>query len=305
MRASDIAANYAIIALAAEGGDGMAITDDSERLFNSPGMLARKMFYYVQVAGHYYCKPQYLIRHKGFDSIQIAYGIKGTGRLVYRGASYEVKPGQGFIIDCLEDYEYASAGTGIWEKSWVHFLGSESRGYAQQILKTAGPLFTVQADSVIPGHLMHIIDMLRIGERRLDIVASCKLVEMLTELLMNGTEPSPDHVDASRYVATAIAYMEQNSHLPLRLDEICRKVGLSKYYFSRVFHGETGLAPLEYLTLHRMRKAKEWLKNSDLPIQDIALKVGYQDPSHFSRMFGKYERSSPKQFRSYWHSGDG
>ncbi|MFC6549503.1 AraC family transcriptional regulator [Cohnella cellulosilytica] len=265
-------------------------------------MLARKMFYYVQVAGHYYCKPNYLIRHKGFDSIQLVYGIKGTGRLVYRGTEYEVKPGQGYLIDCLEDYEYGNAGEGIWEKSWVHFLGSESRGYAQQILKTAGPLFKLPADSVIPGHLLRIVDLLRNGERRLDIVASCMLVEMLTELLMNGTEPAPENGDASRYAAAAIAYMEENVHLPLRLDEICRKVGLSKYYFSRVFHGETGLAPLEFLTLHRMKKAKEWLKNTDLPIQDIALKIGCPDPSYFSRMFSKHEGISPKQFRSYWHT---
>ena len=53
---------------------------------------------------------------------------------------------------------------------------------------------------------------------------------------------------------------------------------------------------IDYVTQHRMTKAKELLRESDMKINEIAESVGYQ-PSYFIRIFKKTEGMTPGQYR--------
>jgi two-component system response regulator YesN len=58
-----------------------------------------------------------------------------------------------------------------------------------------------------------------------------------------------------------------------------------------------GISFLEYLTSVRISIAKRLLKEASMPILEACLEVGYQDPSHFAKIFKKKEGVYPSEYR--------
>lgn len=81
------------------------------------------------------------------------------------------------------------------------------------------------------------------------------------------------------------------------IEDVASNVGLSRAGFSDKFKKSLGETPLQYLTKIRMQKAIELLQASEEKIENVALKVGYQDAFGFSKVFKKITGFSPKEFR--------
>jgi AraC family transcriptional regulator len=72
---------------------------------------------------------------------------------------------------------------------------------------------------------------------------------------------------------------------------------LSEFHFARLFKTATGDSPFRFVTRIRMERAKELLRKTRLPIFEIADRVGYQKPSHFSARFRAVLGFSPDAYR--------
>jgi AraC family transcriptional regulator len=83
----------------------------------------------------------------------------------------------------------------------------------------------------------------------------------------------------------------------ISLDELAAEAGLSAFHFARMFKLSVGLPPRLYLTRLRMEKACELLEHSDLSVTQIALEVGYSSNQVLARVFFKYRRMSPSDYR--------
>ena len=71
-----------------------------------------------------------------------------------------------------------------------------------------------------------------------------------------------------------------------------------------MFHEQTGTSPMRYLTDLRMSRARKLLADSSLTVREIAVRVGYPDPFHFSRSFKNAVGVSPAQFREQSRGDD-
>lgn len=76
-----------------------------------------------------------------------------------------------------------------------------------------------------------------------------------------------------------------------------RLSGLSERTFIRRFSMATGMSPLDYIHALRLEEAKQILETQDLPIEAVALEVGYQDNGFFGRMFRRRVGMTPGQYR--------
>jgi AraC family transcriptional regulator len=95
----------------------------------------------------------------------------------------------------------------------------------------------------------------------------------------------------------AIDYIHDHIGEALDLSSISRAAGLSAFHFARLFKSATGDSPFKFVTRTRMERAKELLRKTRLPISDIAERVGYQKPSHFSGRFRSVLGCSPDAYR--------
>ncbi len=97
-----------------------------------------------------------------------------------------------------------------------------------------------------------------------------------------------ESVNKKYVVEQIVNYFEDHYAEKISLDQIAENMYLSPFYISRIFKSETGDAPIRHLINIRLEKAKELLEQGfGGSIQEIAIKVGYDDAYHFSKLFKK------------------
>jgi AraC family transcriptional regulator len=95
----------------------------------------------------------------------------------------------------------------------------------------------------------------------------------------------------------AIAFIEGQLHSELRLNQVRREAGMSKFHFFRRFKEATGLTFREFLARGRVARALRLLCDRDRSVSQVYLDVGFKDLSHFSRVFRKLTGQSPSRYR--------
>ena len=95
----------------------------------------------------------------------------------------------------------------------------------------------------------------------------------------------------------ALQFIDKNFSRPLSLDEVSRESGISKYHFTRIFKGVTGITFKTYHNKKRIEAAKDLLKNHEMLISDICYLLGFNDVSYFNRVFRKYEGATPSLYK--------
>jgi two-component system, response regulator YesN len=94
-----------------------------------------------------------------------------------------------------------------------------------------------------------------------------------------------------------LSYIHENYSSDISLNSIGDAVGLSMQYISSIFKETSGVNFLDYLNSYRVERAKEMLSDTNLSIQDIGAKSGFNNANNFIRVFKKYEGITPGQFR--------
>ncbi|NRD79783.1 AraC family transcriptional regulator [Bacillus sp. BRMEA1] len=103
--------------------------------------------------------------------------------------------------------------------------------------------------------------------------------------------------DVSPIIKEAIHFMKENHQKEISLDDLARNCHLSRFHFSHLFKKEVGQSVMEFFNKLRIDKSLYYLEKTDLTIQEIALKSGFQDSNYYSRLFKKYIKSSPTEYR--------
>ncbi len=81
------------------------------------------------------------------------------------------------------------------------------------------------------------------------------------------------------------------------LERLAEQAGLSRFHFQRLFKAATGVSPSRYHINLRMEEARRLLRETKMSVVDVALEVGYTDPSHFARLFRRETGLSPSEYR--------
>lgn len=96
-------------------------------------------------------------------------------------------------------------------------------------------------------------------------------------------------------------YIEQHLGENLSRSVLAQNVYLSEDYISKIFVKMTGMSIPNYISARRIEKAKEYIKNSSMPISKIALEVGYSNFSYFSKTFRDLVGCTPNEYRNRFH----
>lgn len=109
----------------------------------------------------------------------------------------------------------------------------------------------------------------------------------------------------NQYVTTGLEYLNNfyNSHSGI--ESVAQHVGISARHFARLFIQEMGMSVQDYLTILRIRKAKDLLENSDMDITGIAYSLGFNSSQYFTTCFKRIEHLTPKEYRRIAKSNSG
>ena len=118
----------------------------------------------------------------------------------------------------------------------------------------------------------------------------------VTPLVCKGGLPEYRLKRVLDYIANSL---EEN----ISLSQLAAITGMSPHYFSELFKQSTGHSPHNYVLLQRIERAKERLRDPKCSIIDAGLDAGFQNSSHFARMFRKLEGVTPSRFRAEYVMG--
>jgi AraC-like DNA-binding protein len=102
---------------------------------------------------------------------------------------------------------------------------------------------------------------------------------------------------SQNYINLAIEYMFAYYNANIKIEDICKHIHISPYYFIRMFKDRTGQSPHEFLLSIRISKAEDMLRRGDYSIEEVARLCGFVSAAHFSNHFKKINGISPSQHK--------
>lgn len=100
-----------------------------------------------------------------------------------------------------------------------------------------------------------------------------------------------------RRLQRVFAHVRENIAEDLAVADLAQVVGMSQYYFSKLFKLSTGITPHQYVMRQRVEHAQELLRDSNTPLAEIATRVGFETQSHFTSVFRRLAGATPKHYR--------
>jgi AraC family transcriptional regulator len=95
-----------------------------------------------------------------------------------------------------------------------------------------------------------------------------------------------------------LEYISENLDRDVSLSQLALIAGMSPHYFAELFRKSTGHTPYNYVLLQRIERAKHQLRERKYTIIEVGLNTGFQNPSHFARVFRQFAGTSPSRFRA-------
>jgi len=130
------------------------------------------------------------------------------------------------------------------------------------------------------------------------------LSEIITNELIRCTlemkQPDYSHLKTND-IHSIVHYINQHFSEKITTYSLCKLINMSESNFNKLFKKEVGSSPIDYLINIRLKKARKFLRETNYPITDIALKCGFYSPSHFSSCFVKQFGITPSDYKKLFN----
>ena len=275
-------------------------SENSVRIITTPSMVAKSTYFYVEEVGYFKTRSNYFTERENLNSYLIIFVLSGKGYLDYKGKSYTLYKDQGFLIDCMQYQFYKADSEDPWEIVWVHFNGGTSYGYYEQFSKNSSPICNFENNTQVPSIIKQLILTHQEKNIRTEPLSSKLLVDLLTEFLFTINAPDSSETLLPEYIKKIMKDLDKNLMERITLDMLAEKYSLNKFHLEKEFKKFIGISPNEYVISNRISLAKELLKYTDIPVSEIAFKIGVDNVSHFINLFKNREGVTPLAFRKKW-----
>lgn len=299
-----------------KGGSGMepSLFDGtlvkSNRIIYTPSDFAKANLLHLQEVGELQAQKPHTSRRRDLSSYLFFIVLSGEGALEYGGEAFHLKAGDCVFVDCHKAYAHSCAKT-LWRLKWVHFFGPNMGGIYGKYVARGGRAALTPADAGEYERLVDSIYAIASSDSNIrDMQIFEKLAALLT-LLMGQCYSQPEQ-DGERRETTqkntikrqnlqaVKEYLDRNFHTRIRLDLLAEKFYINKFYLTRIFKEQFGESITGYLLHVRITQAKQKLRFTDKPVEEIAHECGMSDANYFSRMFKKVEGVTPGEYRRMW-----
>jgi AraC-like DNA-binding protein len=242
-------------------------------------------------------------RKEGANQFILIYCTEGSGTIEIDTNDFRLTPNHFVIIPAHTSHRYKADEDNPWSIYWVHFAGSRARILYDRYLhnndsKIGQIPFQKQRISFFD-HIMRVLErgysndnMEYINVTLWELMSSFIYADFFQEIGHQSTKPD--------FISKAISYMQQSLNQSISVEEIARHVNYSVSYFHSVFKEKTGFSPIHYFNHLKIQRACQYLSFTDLNINEISYKLGFDDPFYFSRLFKKMMNLSPSEYRQLY-----
>lgn len=251
----------------------------------------------VALGGREYCPRDYLVQRQSYPWVTLEYVAAGEGEMrVGDGPLETLRPGTVYAYDPDRPLWLRTTGEPM-TKYFVALSGSSARGAVTQPVDVwcRGRSFAGHAE------IQEVFDLLiREGRENLpNAGAVClNLLQRLQLKLQQAQQKTGSAHDQSRQrFLTAKAAIDADPTGYTSLDRLVEETGLNRPLLYSLFRRFQGVSPYQYIMRQKMHLAAQDLLGTSDFVQDVAQRMGFSDPLHFSRVFRKVHGISPAKLR--------
>ena len=271
---------------------------------NYPSELALDLWDYVISVGTSRCPPGHdTFSHAYRNAYLLHYVVKGELEHIVEGKIHRVREGGLCLLDYSKRFRLRNKQPRAVHLWYILFNGKEMPRVFRELGADTRPLFERVPSRRFESLFRRIWDLSARKPHAHEVKTHVALNAMLAELFVErlelsvGTSLVGKNVVLSEKVRLAINFINYMHPHNIGLKHIESAIGLNMHHLSRKFHEEVGMAPIHYLNLYRIERAKHFLATSDKPVTEIARLVGIPDPNYFARMFRKLTGKTPQAYR--------
>ncbi len=226
------------------------------------------------------------------------YCLKGKGTFTINNKTYDVGPGDVFLIPPNVVVKYIQDKEDPWTYIWYEFCGKS----AYELLDRAGltekqPVYHTTTENICEPLLSTLTSLDEINE---DLVCTGNIYLFLSKLIEERRAELQVVSSKHKVILTdIIKYIDNNfSNSWISLEEISNRFHLNKSYLTRIFKAKTNVTVSKYILMLRINKACELLHSPELSIKTVAYSVGFNDALYFSKKFKEVMGFPPTGFHS-------
>ena len=257
-----------------------------------------KQLYITDIGYYPNALYHYRQRSHGINQNILIYCVKGSGWAKIADRKYNMSAGDFVLLPANTPHEYAADEQAPWTIYWMHFKGTNSSDFVDMMLKRMGD--HVASISFQEKRLQLFEEIYTSLERGYSIdnicYASLSLQYFLGSCSFDNNYMAINEKTDS--ISLCVNYLQKHIDKPLSLNDIASAVNLSVSHFASIFKKNTGFSIIEYFNHLKTQKACQYLQFTDLRVNEIADRLGIDDPYYFSRMFTKIVGTSPNKYRS-------
>lgn len=243
-------------------------------------------------------KHDYTWRHgRILREYALVYVIRGHGQFESDiTGNLPVNPGNVIFIFPGIWHRYRHSIEVGWDTYWITFQGDlADRLQGHDFLNPQEPVIETGTDEIILRAFTTLLDRIRSRTLGLQQLLAADTMAIIAGAL-NAVQQqrTASHIQAA--ISRAKGIIETRETLPA-INQLAEEIGFSRSRFYQVFKQYTGLSPYQYHLQLRMSRASELLRDSALPINQIAELLRFDDVYQFSKAFKKKTGVPPSQYR--------
>lgn len=218
-----------------------------------------------------------------------------------------IQPGEAIIVPAGTAFHWRQYDSRPSETLHLYLHPHFVRTTAETMAFDAAQISLQQQFGTHDEHIHHIALSLHCELKEANVIGRAyadSLAKLLSmQLLRRYSESKDAHLSrggmAPRKLRKAIDFIGENldKEQTVALSAVAQEVQMSYFHFSRAFKQSTGVSPNVYMIEQRIERAKKLLSETEFPIADIALRVGFASQSHFTTTFRRLAWTTPKTFR--------
>ncbi len=234
-------------------------------------------------------------RHHKYPALALELLTGGALEYEFDGVPYHAEAGELLLLQHNRDSAFRSGRNNRYEKLVIIINGSQL-GVLLEALKLTQCWHLKIAD--MPAMVERFREIFTLldekadgGERRISELCYSLLL-LLSEL---NSHPEAEYPESLERI---LSLLNRSYADKLNLDNLAAAGNVSVSTVIRLFNEHLGCPPLAYLTRLRIDLAASMLLTGNLPVKEVAWKVGYDNPLYFSSLFHRHKGLSPREFRT-------
>lgn len=255
------------------------------------------MGYYPRAHAHQIARPEH-------DDHLVIYTLEGEGELRLFPSerlplTLRAGPGSLIVLPAGRAHAYRADGELPWSLFWVHFQGCLASSLIQNLGEAAEsglmniglvPALVAEFEQLLSCRSMLWSEQVRIN-------VCCRLHSLLSNFavqVQRADQKFSGVLDINAVHGLMLSRVEGS----LELDELAAHFHYSRFYFAKIYKQLTGTTPIRQFIQYKMEHASYLLDSTGLPINHVAMRLGYDDAYYFSRLFKKFVGVSPREYRN-------